>query len=116
MTHAAMVWTLLFISAEVNVAAVTHIPGKDNCVCDSLSRRGANPDMTVEEHAVSMRINGRVSDVGASSAIGDIIKACDRSYLIESMEDFVRFWCTTRDCIESLLEKEDEIPMTRFGA
>ena len=102
-THAAMVWTLLCISAEVNIASVTHLPGKDNHICDSLSRRGATPDMTVKEHALSMGINGKVLDVGENSAMGDIIKACDPSLLIDSEEDFARFWCRTKNCIEGLL-------------
>ena len=50
---------------------------KDNYICNSLSRRGTTPDMTVEEHALSMGINGRVLDVGENSALGNIIKSCD---------------------------------------
>ena len=86
-----------------HIASVTHTPGKDNYTCDSLSRRGTTPDMTVKEHALIMGINGRVLDVGENSAIGNIIKARDPSVLIDSKEDFARFWCRTKDCIENLL-------------
>ena len=38
-TRAAMVWTLLCVAADIHIHEVMHIPGVENDVCDSLSRR-----------------------------------------------------------------------------
>ena len=62
-TNAAMMWTLLCIAADVNRRETTHIAGKDNEICDELSRRGLNPELTVKQQAEKLGVGGgRVID------------------------------------------------------
>ena len=51
MTNAAMVWTILCTTADVDIREIIHIAGTDNWRCDQLSRRGTNPTKTIEKHA-----------------------------------------------------------------
>ena len=55
-TNAAMIWTLLCVAADVSMRETTPIAGKDNEICDQLSRRGSNPKWTAKEHAEKLGV------------------------------------------------------------
>ena len=92
-TNASMVWTLLCIAADVNVKEITHIPGEDNERCDRLSRRGANPTMSVSEEAEDMGISGAVVvEMNLDQSIMDIIALCDPRAELSTESQFIEFW------------------------
>ena len=55
-TNAAMIWTLLCVAADVSMRETTPIAGKDNEICDQLSRRSSNPKWTAKEHAEKLGV------------------------------------------------------------
>jgi hypothetical protein len=57
-TRAAMVWAQLCIAADIHICEVQHIPGEENHVCDSLSRRGSDHLSSVADHASSLGAGG----------------------------------------------------------
>lgn len=102
-TNAAMVWTLLCVAAEVDITEITHISGKDNFRCDSLSRRGES-GQTVGDQATAMGIVGaKVVSIQEDSNLLALLEKCDPRIVLQSDEDFVDFWCTTRAIIDRFL-------------
>lgn len=106
MTNAAMIWTLLCIAADVHVRETTHIAGKDNEVCDQLSRRGLNPMWTVKQHAESLGVgDGRVIDAQEDVTIMTILRLCSPDVVIESDTQFTRFWREGRNAVDELIQR-----------
>ena len=105
-TNAAMVWTLLCIAADVNIIETTHIPGKENEICDQLSRRGLNPKRTVKQHAEELDVGGgRVIDAQEDTTIMTLLRLCSPDIVIESDTQFTRFWREGRDAVDDLIER-----------
>ena len=102
-TKASMVWTLLCIAAEVDIKEITHISGKENYRCDALSRL-VETGQSVEKQAGEMGISGaRIIDAQEDPDVRALVKQCDPRIILNSDEEFLEFWCTTRTIVDSLL-------------
>jgi hypothetical protein len=83
-TNAAMIWTLLCVYANIDIAEVTHIPGKENGKCDMLSRRGSG-SQSVESEALSMGLGGaRVVDLQGDTNVMTLLAMCDPKVVLAS--------------------------------
>ena len=105
-TNAAMIWTLLCVAADVNIRETTHIAGKDNEICDQLSRRGLNPKLTIKQHAEKLGVGGgRVIDAQEDATIMALLKLCSPDIVIESDIQFTKFWREGRDAVDALIAR-----------
>ena len=103
-TNASMVWTLLCVSADVNMTEVIHIAGAENTNCDKLSRRGVHSTMSVEEEVRGMGIEGvRVVEINGDERVMDILRLCDPRREMLTETDFVKFWTEVRSAVASFL-------------
>lgn len=106
MTKAAMDFSLLCIAASVDVKEVTHIAGLENKTCDRLSRRGRAPIMSILEEAGAMGVRGaEVVEIDGDEDIISILKLCDPRRELQSEDEFVGFWSTARQSIDSFLRR-----------
>lgn len=93
----AMIWTLLYVAAEVEVHETTHIRGVDNESCDRLSRRHANENLSVVEHAGDLGFNGVIDlRLQSDSNIQALLLMCDFSVDVSSDENFRGFGVETQ--------------------
>lgn len=103
-TNAAMVWTLLCVSADVDVREVTHIAGEDNDKCDRLSRRGAQPPRSLENEVADMAIGEpEIVDLMAIPGVRTILELCDPRRVFKSEAEFFQFWNEAREATKVLL-------------
>ena len=105
-TKAAMVFSLLCITAGIDVKEVTHIAGTDNKKCDRLSRRGRTPTMSILEEADAMGVRGvNVVEIDGDEDIVNILTLCDPRSELHSEEEFIRFWSAARNAIDAFLRR-----------
>ena len=98
-TNAAMIWTLLCVAADVNIRETTNIAGKDNVICNQLSRRGLNPKLTIKQHSAKLGVGGgRVIDAQEDATKMALLRLCSPDVVIESDIQFTRFWGRKRCC------------------
>ena len=104
MTNAAMIWTLHCVAADVDIREITHIPGESNDTCDQFSRRGAENETSVLEHA---GIFGIVSadelKFETNLDVMYLLRLCDPAIGIDSDGEFKAFWATARSHIDVIL-------------
>lgn len=105
-TRAAMIWTLLCVAADVHVREVIHLPGVENKICDSLSRRGDVHAQSVAEHAEAMGLSGtRVIDVQGDGDVMALLELCRPASGLESDEQFVAFWLSARSTVDTFISR-----------
>ena len=99
-TNAAMVWTLLCVSSDVDIKEVTHIAGKSNDNCDRLSRRGPRPDKSLEDDVAEMAIGApTIIDLTGIAGVTRILQLCDPRRAFKSDSEFFSFWREAREAI-----------------
>ena len=99
-TNAAMVWTLLCVSADVDIKEVTHIAGEDNGNCDRLSRQGTHPAQSLEEEVGEMDIgHPEIIDLTGLPGVRKILELCDPKRALTSEAEFFSFWMEAREAI-----------------
>jgi hypothetical protein len=99
-----MVWTLLFVAADINVQKVIHIAGVDNEKCDRLSRRGPHSTLSVSEEAAEMGYRGvDVVEVNRDDEMMGVLRLCDPRRIVTTEEEFVMFWSEVREAIAIFL-------------
>ena len=102
-TNAAMIWTLLCVYANIDIAEAIHIPGKENGLCDRLSRRRGS-SQPVESEARSMGLGkARVIDMQEDSQVIALLTMCDPKVVLSSDKEFVDFWCSARRVVEFIV-------------
>lgn len=106
MTNAALVWTILCTTSDVDIREIIHIAGTDNWRCDQLSRRGTNPTKSVEKHAEELRIFGALFvNAQEDPDVLALISLCDPAQALDSDEKFVEFWSATKSAALSLVNR-----------
>lgn len=99
-TRAAIIWTMLCVAVNVNIDEITHIAGKNNHLCDALSRRGSNHHMSVREHAAVLGVAAAVViDVAGDADIMALLELCRPRTDPQSDAEFVSFWGEARRTI-----------------
>ena len=105
-TRAAVIWTMLCVAVNIHIDGITHIAGKCNTVCDSLSRRGLNHPSTVGEHAVSLGLAAaRVIDICGDKDVMALLELCRPQGDTQSGEEFIIFWEKARTAVESFIAR-----------
>ena len=105
-TRAAIIWTMLCVAANINVEKVTHITGKENWLCDALSRRGSNHPMSVRNHAADLGLaDVFVIDVAVDADIMALLELCRPRLGETSEQKFVSFWKEARSAVESFVAR-----------
>ena len=102
-TNASMVWTLLCVAADVDVTEVTHISGKENFRCDALSRLGESGSAVVDQATALGIADGQIIEVQNDRSIMALLGQCDPGTVLKSDQEFMEFWCRTREIIDNLL-------------
>ena len=103
-TNASMVWTLLCVAADIDVAQIIHIPGEENKNCDRLSRMGDHSPRAVEEEARSMGVEGvQIVEVNGDERVMEILKLCDPRRVLTTEADFISFWSEVREAVAKFL-------------
>ena len=101
-TNAAMVWTLLCVSTDVDVREVTHIAGEDNENCDRLSRRGTKPQRPLEEDVAGMEIGKpEIIELIEIPGVKKLLELCDPKRQFQS--EFFQFWMEAREATRVFL-------------
>ena len=78
------------MAVNIHIDGITHIAGKYNTVCDSLSRRGLNHPSTVREHAVSLGLAAaRVIDICGDKDVMALLELCRPQGDTQSDEEFI---------------------------
>ena len=99
-TNAAMVWTLLCVSTDVDIKEVTHIAGEENDNCDRLSRRGPEPACSLEDEVAEMAIGKpEILDLAGIAGVSGILQLCDPRREFKSEAEFFSFWMEAREAI-----------------
>ena len=103
-TNASMVWTLLSVATEIDVREGIHIPGVDNINCGSLSRRGSDATLSLEEAAYEMGLGGTtVVEMNGNDSVMKILRLCDPQTALTSELDFICFLKRARNAISEFL-------------
>jgi hypothetical protein len=103
-TKAAMVWAQLCIATDTNVSEVQHIPGTENHLCDSLSRRGLSETRSVAQHANDLGLGGaRVLSIQDDPDVMPLIQLCNPVPALDTEQLFTEFWGKVRAHIDSLV-------------
>jgi hypothetical protein len=101
-TRAAMVWALLCVASDIHIQEVIHLPGVENEICDSLSRRCGIHPLSVKDHAGSMGLSGAsVLDLQAKSDVMKLVELCKPASVLESDEQFTVFWMAARSAVNN---------------
>ena len=94
------------MAVNIHIDGITHIAGKYNTVCDSLSRRGLNHPSTVREHAVSLGLAAaRLIDIGGDKDVMALLELCRPQGDTQSGEEFIIFWEKARTAVESFIAR-----------
>ena len=99
-----MVWAQLCLSADVHICEVQHIPGEENHVCDSLSRRGSDHPLSVADHACSLGAGGGlVFDAKNDPDMMTLIQRCNPAVEAGRDCEFAEFWTSIRRAPDSFV-------------
>ena len=105
-SRAAVIWTMVCVGLNIHIDGVTHIAGKCNTVCDSLSRRGLDHPLTVGEHAASLGLSAaRVIDLCADQDVMALLELCRPRGETQSDAEFIVFWEKARTAVESFIAR-----------
>lgn len=105
-TRAAMIWALLCVAADIHVQEVVHLPGAENKICDSLSRRCGVHPLSVKDHARAMGLSGAdVLNLEANSDVMELVELCKPASVMESDEQFTVFWMAARAAVNTFINR-----------
>ena len=91
-SNAAMVYTLVCVSCDIDAKVATHISGEENFRCDQLSRISES-GKTVEDVLGGIGLEGvRDLKLEEDSRVLQLIECCRPSEPFEDEVDFMTFW------------------------
>ena len=103
-TNAAMVWTLLCVSTDVDVREVEQIAGEGNENCGRLSRRGTRPRQSLEEEVADMAIGEpEIIEIIDIPGVKTMLELCDPRREFKSESEFFQFCRKAREATELFL-------------
>ena len=97
-----MVFTMLCVAFNLDVKSATHIAGKDNLVCDRLSRLGASGQSVAG--VVSECGFGEVQfiDLGLYDSTQYLLSSCNPAISFGAEPEFVSYWSGVRRAINNI--------------
>jgi hypothetical protein len=105
-TRAVMVWALLCVAADINIHEVVHLPGAENKVCDSLSRRCGVHPLSVKDHVCAIGLSPADEvDLQANSDVMELLQLCKPASILESDEQFTVFWMAARSAVDTFTNR-----------
>ena len=101
-TNASMVFVVLCIAYGFDVKVAVHIAGKENIVCDRLSRLSESGGSTQSVMTESGLGETEVVDLGRCHHTRCLLAACNPAVTFSTEEDFLLFWGGIRDTVRGL--------------
>ena len=101
-TNASMVFTVLCIAFNLDVKVATHIAGKDNVVCDRLSRLGISGQSVASIIAECCLGDIKVLDLGQCESSQHLLSSCNPAISFLGESDFINYWSGVRRAINNI--------------
>ena len=97
---------MLCVAVNINIENITHITGKENWLCDALSRRGSNHPVSIQSHATELGLaDVMVIDVAIDDDVMALLELCRPCLGATSEQKFVSFWEEARSAVESFVAR-----------
>jgi hypothetical protein len=104
-SNAAIVFSLLCIKFGLNVQDTTHISGKQNWRCDTLSRL-TQENFTMTEALKRIDRGGTtIVDMNDTECNAILLKSCDPKMSLERDKDFLHFWTQIQSTLNKMATK-----------
>ena len=101
-TNASMVFTMLCVAFNLDVKSATHIAGKDNLVCDRLSRLGASGQSVASVVSECGFGEVQVIDLGLCDNTQYLLSSCNPAISFAAEPEFVSYWSDVRRAINNI--------------